>query len=204
MGRRPAEVESTLRSTLRSSPSAAAPVGTRRARGGGEMLKQRKEEIVSSLTEEFGGVTQMIIADPTGLTVAEMADLRNKLRPSAHRGPRSRPRGTGRTARRSDGHHARPRRSRGCGQDAVRLRSHVAQARTARCVPGRRGVRRRQRQAARDAAVARAAADQPGRQHAVADQRLRERAGPAAAQPGRRARSGPDPEGSGLGRLTPR
>jgi large subunit ribosomal protein L10 len=46
------------------------------------MLKQRKEEIVSSLTEEFGGVTQMIIADPTGLTVAEMADLRNKLRPS--------------------------------------------------------------------------------------------------------------------------
>jgi large subunit ribosomal protein L10 len=46
------------------------------------MLKQRKEEIVSSLTEEFGGVNQMIIADPTGLTVAEMADLRNKLRPS--------------------------------------------------------------------------------------------------------------------------
>jgi large subunit ribosomal protein L10 len=46
------------------------------------MLKQRKEEIVSSLTEELGGVNQMIIADPTGLTVAEMADLRNKLRPS--------------------------------------------------------------------------------------------------------------------------
>ena len=46
------------------------------------MLKQRKEEIVSSLTEEFGGVTQMIVADPTGLTVSEMADLRNKLRPS--------------------------------------------------------------------------------------------------------------------------
>ena len=46
------------------------------------MLKQRKEEIVSSLTEELGGVSQMIIADPTGLTVAEMADLRNRLRPS--------------------------------------------------------------------------------------------------------------------------
>lgn len=46
------------------------------------MLKQRKEEIVSSLTAEFGGVTQMIIADPTGLTVAEMKDLRNRLRPS--------------------------------------------------------------------------------------------------------------------------
>ena len=46
------------------------------------MLKQRKEEIVSSLTEELGGVTQMIIADPTGLSVAEMKDLRNRLRPS--------------------------------------------------------------------------------------------------------------------------
>jgi large subunit ribosomal protein L10 len=46
------------------------------------MLKQRKEEIVSSLTAELGGVTQMIIADPTGLSVAEMADLRDKLRPS--------------------------------------------------------------------------------------------------------------------------
>jgi large subunit ribosomal protein L10 len=46
------------------------------------MLKQRKEEIVSSLTAELGGVSQMIIADPTGLTVAEMADLRDKLRPS--------------------------------------------------------------------------------------------------------------------------
>jgi large subunit ribosomal protein L10 len=46
------------------------------------MLKQRKEEIVSSLTAELGGVTAMIVADPTGLTVAEMKDLRNKLRPS--------------------------------------------------------------------------------------------------------------------------
>jgi large subunit ribosomal protein L10 len=46
------------------------------------MLKQRKEEIVSSLTEELGSVTAMIVADPTGLTVAEMKDLRNKLRPS--------------------------------------------------------------------------------------------------------------------------
>jgi large subunit ribosomal protein L10 len=46
------------------------------------MLKQRKEEIVSSLTEELGGVTTMIVADPTGLTVAEMKDLRNRLRPS--------------------------------------------------------------------------------------------------------------------------
>jgi large subunit ribosomal protein L10 len=46
------------------------------------MLKQRKEEIVSSLTEELGGVNAMIVADPTGLTVAEMKDLRNRLRPS--------------------------------------------------------------------------------------------------------------------------
>ena len=46
------------------------------------MLKQRKEEIVSALTEELGGVTAMIVADPTGLSVAEMKDLRNRLRPS--------------------------------------------------------------------------------------------------------------------------
>jgi large subunit ribosomal protein L10 len=46
------------------------------------MLKQRKEEIVATLTEEIGGVTAMIVADPTGLSVAEMKDLRNKLRPS--------------------------------------------------------------------------------------------------------------------------
>ena len=46
------------------------------------MLKQRKEEIVSSLTAELGGVNAMIVADPTGLTVAEMRELRNRLRPS--------------------------------------------------------------------------------------------------------------------------
>ena len=46
------------------------------------MLKQRKEEIVSSLTEELGSVTAMIVADPSGLSVAEMKDLRNRLRPS--------------------------------------------------------------------------------------------------------------------------
>jgi large subunit ribosomal protein L10 len=46
------------------------------------MLKQRKEEIVSSLTAELGGVSAMIVADPTGLTVAEMKELRNRLRPS--------------------------------------------------------------------------------------------------------------------------
>ena len=85
------------------------------------MLKQRKEEIISSLTEELGGVTAMIVADPTGLTVAEMKDLRNRLRPSgaefrvaekharAHRSARGRPRGARRPARRADGDHARPR-----------------------------------------------------------------------------------------------
>jgi large subunit ribosomal protein L10 len=46
------------------------------------MLKQRKEEIVGTLTEELGSVTSMIVADPTGLSVAEMKDLRNRLRPS--------------------------------------------------------------------------------------------------------------------------
>ena len=52
------------------------------------MLKQRKEEIVSALTEEFGGVTQMIVADPTGLSVAEMKELRNRLRPQRRGVPR--------------------------------------------------------------------------------------------------------------------
>jgi large subunit ribosomal protein L10 len=46
------------------------------------MLKQRKEEIVGTLTEELGSVTAMIVADPTGLSVAEMKDLRNRLRPT--------------------------------------------------------------------------------------------------------------------------
>jgi large subunit ribosomal protein L10 len=49
------------------------------------MLKQRKEEIVGTLTEELGSVTSMIVADPTGLSVAEMKDLRNRLRPSGAR-----------------------------------------------------------------------------------------------------------------------
>ena len=128
------------------------------------MLKQRKEEIVSSLTEELGGVTAMIVADPTGLTVAEMKDLRNRLRPSGaefrvakNTLARIAAREAGREelvepARRADGDHARPRRSRGRGQDAVRLRAHVEEARAAWRVPRRRGPRRRQRPAARDAA----------------------------------------------------
>jgi large subunit ribosomal protein L10 len=44
------------------------------------MLKQRKEEIVGTLTEELGSVNAMIVADPTGLSVAEMKDLRTRLR----------------------------------------------------------------------------------------------------------------------------
>ena len=134
------------------------------------MLKQRKEEIVSSLTAEFGGVTQMIVADPTGLSVAEMKELRNRLRPSGAEF-RVAKNTLARIAAREAGREELvallvgptaitlvPGDPGGRGQDAVRLRSHVAQARTARRVPRRRGVRRRQRQAARDAAVARTAA----------------------------------------------
>jgi large subunit ribosomal protein L10 len=44
------------------------------------MLKQRKEEIVGTLTQELGSVSAMIVADPTGLSVAEMKDLRTRLR----------------------------------------------------------------------------------------------------------------------------
>jgi large subunit ribosomal protein L10 len=47
-----------------------------------EVLKERKEEIVGVLTRELGGVDAMIVADPTGLTVAEMKDLRGRLRAS--------------------------------------------------------------------------------------------------------------------------
>jgi large subunit ribosomal protein L10 len=44
------------------------------------MLKQRKEEIVATLTQQLGSVDAMIVADPTGLSVAEMKDLRTRLR----------------------------------------------------------------------------------------------------------------------------
>ena len=113
------------------------------------MLKQRKEEIVSSLTEELGGVNAMIVADPTGLTVAEMKDLRNRLRPSGAEF-RVAKNTLARIAAREAGREALvellvgptaitlvPGDPGGSGQDAVRLRSHVAQARAARRVSGR-------------------------------------------------------------------
>ena len=44
------------------------------------MLKEKKQEVVTMLTEEFGATSTMIVADPRGLTVAQITDLRVKLR----------------------------------------------------------------------------------------------------------------------------
>jgi large subunit ribosomal protein L10 len=42
--------------------------------------RERKSEIVEELAEEFRGSTSMLVADPRGLTVAGIKDLRIRLR----------------------------------------------------------------------------------------------------------------------------
>jgi large subunit ribosomal protein L10 len=42
--------------------------------------KDRKREIVARMTEEFRSAPAMLVADPSGLSVAEMRDLRVRLR----------------------------------------------------------------------------------------------------------------------------
>ena len=44
------------------------------------MLRERKEELVAELTEEFRGSTSLLVADPRGLSVASLRELRNNLR----------------------------------------------------------------------------------------------------------------------------
>ncbi len=44
------------------------------------MNRERKSEIVEELTEEFRSSTSMLVADPRGLTVAGIKDLRIRLR----------------------------------------------------------------------------------------------------------------------------
>ena len=44
------------------------------------MNRERKSEIVEELAEEFRGSTSMLVADPRGLTVAGIKDLRIRLR----------------------------------------------------------------------------------------------------------------------------
>ena len=203
-GRRPAEVErARCGARLRSSPSTVRQVGTNE-REEVEMLKQRKEEIVSALTEEFGGVTPMIVADPTGLTVAEMKDLRNRLRPSG-----AEFRVAKNTLARIAAREAAARRSSTCssgrrpitlvpGDPAAAAKTLSDFGRTSRklelrgAYSGRRGARRRRRQAARDAAVARTAAGQARDRDHLADQRVRERARSScrAASSSRSTRSG--------------
>jgi large subunit ribosomal protein L10 len=44
------------------------------------MHRDRKHEVVSELTEELRGTPALLVADPRGLDVAEMRELRTKLR----------------------------------------------------------------------------------------------------------------------------
>ena len=44
------------------------------------MHKDKKREVVARMTEEFRSAPAMLVADPSGLSVAEMRDLRVKLR----------------------------------------------------------------------------------------------------------------------------
>jgi large subunit ribosomal protein L10 len=44
------------------------------------MLRERKEELVAELTEDFRGSTSLLVADPRGLSVAALRELRQSLR----------------------------------------------------------------------------------------------------------------------------
>ncbi len=44
------------------------------------MLKRQKEELVRDMTESFGGAELMVVTRHSGLTVAEMTDLRRRMR----------------------------------------------------------------------------------------------------------------------------
>ena len=45
------------------------------------MLKERKEELIGELEAEFKNSTSMIVADYRGLSVKQLAVLRNEIRP---------------------------------------------------------------------------------------------------------------------------
>ncbi len=45
------------------------------------MLKERKEELIGELETEFKGSSSMIVADYRGLTVKQLAELRDDIRP---------------------------------------------------------------------------------------------------------------------------
>ena len=44
------------------------------------MLKKQKEELVRNMTESFGSAELMVVTRHSGLTVAEMTDLRRRMR----------------------------------------------------------------------------------------------------------------------------
>ena len=172
------------------------------------MLKQRKEEIVSALTEELGGVTAMIVADPTGLSVAEMKDLRNRLRPSGAEF-RVAKNTLARIAARAAGREALVELLVGPtaitlvpGDPAAAAKTLSDFGRTSRKLElrgayldgeafGADSVKQLATLPSREQLLA-----QPRDRHGLADQRVRQRAGAAAAQPRGRTRPGPAAEGS--------
>jgi large subunit ribosomal protein L10 len=45
------------------------------------MHRDKKEQVVAELTREIGGSTAMLVADPRGLSVSQLGELRRSLRP---------------------------------------------------------------------------------------------------------------------------
>ena len=45
------------------------------------MLKERKEELIAVLEAELKSASSMIVADYRGLSVKQLAELRNEMRP---------------------------------------------------------------------------------------------------------------------------
>jgi len=44
------------------------------------MHRDKKAEVISELTDEFRGASSLLVADPRGLSVAQLRELRNALR----------------------------------------------------------------------------------------------------------------------------
>src|SRR5579862_1830695 len=44
------------------------------------MHRDRKAEVIAELTEDFRGATSLLVADPRGLTVSQLRELRGSLR----------------------------------------------------------------------------------------------------------------------------
>jgi large subunit ribosomal protein L10 len=60
---------------------AVQSAGTQTKGGGTPRLKERKAELIDQLEAELKGSSSMIIADYRGLSVKQLAELRNEIRP---------------------------------------------------------------------------------------------------------------------------